>query len=304
MTTESERIIREGILPEEFFHEEVRCDYIVSARMKRIWAIEIDLYLKFAQVCDQYGLNYYSIFGSLLGAVRHGGMIPWDDDIDVCMPREDYDFFCKNCVGDFNNQYLLQTPYSDRGSFYSFAKIRNKNTTCISSSMSKAPFCHGIFLDVFPLDYCDPESYEFDRDRIYQCIMKCSSSMKVYNDDLNEEQQKKVKDYYTDDPMGEYEKIQSIASNGLYRNSGYMGIPVNTILKSKQLVWKAEDFSSYSLIPFECIKMRVPIGYENILRVTYGNYEQFPPIEKRGICHQGLIWDPDESYRTYIHRSL
>ena len=127
--TESERIISEGILPPSFFYEEERCGFPISANMKKIWAIELDLYLKFAAICERYRLRYYLIFGSLLGAIRHKGMIPWDDDMDVCMPREDYNFLCKNCISEFNDPYILQTPFSDVGSFFSFAKIRNKNAT-------------------------------------------------------------------------------------------------------------------------------------------------------------------------------
>ena len=77
-----------AILGEDFFKEEVRCDYLVSAKMKRIWAVELDMYLSFAEICEKYGLNHFLIAGSLLGAVRHNGFIPWDDDMDIGMTRE------------------------------------------------------------------------------------------------------------------------------------------------------------------------------------------------------------------------
>ena len=89
--TECERIIKEGILPETFIKPETICDFYVDEMRKKIWAIEIDLYLELEKVCKKHNLRFYAIGGSILGAVRHNGFIPWDDDMDVCMPREDYE---------------------------------------------------------------------------------------------------------------------------------------------------------------------------------------------------------------------
>ena len=299
--TECERIIEQGILPASFFEEEERCDFLVTTERKNIWAIEIDLFLKFAEVCEKYGFRYYAIFGTLLGAIRHIGMIPWDDDMDVCMPREDYDKFCKLCVADFEDPYLLQTPYTDKGYYYSFAKVRNVNTTCMPIALSKAGFCHGIHIDIFPLDYCNPETYETDRGVIYESIMKCSSYMKAQNDNLDEIQLQKLKMFHTNDPLAEYEKVQRIACNPDYLVSSYVGTPVNTILRSSQMIWRAEDFADCLTVSFEGIPMRIPVGYENILHATYGDYMQFPPMENRGVWHSGVIWNPDKSYIDYLN---
>lgn len=297
--TECERIIKQGILPESFFKEEIRCEYRVTKERKKIWAIELDLYLKFASVCEKYNLRYFLLFGSLLGAIRHKGMIPWDDDIDVCMPREDYEKFCNICVSEFEKPYLLQTPYTDKGYFYSFAKIRNRNTTCMPEVMSKGGFCHGIFLDVFPLDFVNISNYETDRENIFKSIMRCSSYMKR-NNDLNTIQLEKQKLYHTDIPLLEYENIQKIATNPNYAESDYLGVPVNTILKSYQLIWKASDFSSYVLCPFEGFEVRIPVGYDDILCTTYGDYMAYPPINKRGLWHSDIIWNPDKAYTEFI----
>ena len=83
--TESERIIKEGILPETFFEPESRCEFYVDETRKKIWAIELDLYLELMRVCKKYDLTIWADGGTLLGAVRHNGFIPWDDDMDLIL---------------------------------------------------------------------------------------------------------------------------------------------------------------------------------------------------------------------------
>ena len=78
-------------IPEDFWREEERCGYRVTAEMKAVWAVEMTLLERFDAVCRQHGLTYFAGGGTLLGAVRHGGFIPWDDDVDLFMPRRDYE---------------------------------------------------------------------------------------------------------------------------------------------------------------------------------------------------------------------
>ena len=79
-----------AILGEDFFKDEVKCDYHIPAYMKMNWAIQLDLFMTLAELCDEHGLRYFANSGMLLGAIRQNGFIPWDDDLDVAMPREDY----------------------------------------------------------------------------------------------------------------------------------------------------------------------------------------------------------------------
>ena len=82
-----------AILGEDFFKEEIKCGFKISAAQKLVWAMQLDMYLVFAEICEKYGLKYFFMYGSVLGAVRHNGFIPWDDDIDVGMMRKDFDVF-------------------------------------------------------------------------------------------------------------------------------------------------------------------------------------------------------------------
>ena len=97
-----------------FFLQEERDNYVVSPKMKKIWAVELDLLNEFARVCEENGLKWFAHAGTMLGAVRHKGFIPWDDDIDLIMPREDYERFCRIAPVAFSNPYFFQNEQTDR----------------------------------------------------------------------------------------------------------------------------------------------------------------------------------------------
>ncbi len=90
---EIERLIKKGVITEDYLKEEVICDFLVDVNRKKMWAIMLDMLSEFISICKKHGLTYYMFYGSLLGAVRHKGFIPWDDDVDVAMPRKDYEKF-------------------------------------------------------------------------------------------------------------------------------------------------------------------------------------------------------------------
>ena len=139
-------------ISEDFFKEETRCGYTVSAKMKRIWAKELDLLRVFADVCEKNDLEYFLDGGTLLGAIRHKGFIPWDDDVDVIMPRKDYDRLWKIANSCFEYPYFFQTSLSEKNFFRAHAQLRNSETTGFIQSDEKKDINKGIFLDIFPLD--------------------------------------------------------------------------------------------------------------------------------------------------------
>ena len=98
-------------LPENFLDEEIRDDYVVSSQMKQVWAVELDLLNKILEVCKKYNIKIIASGGTLLGAVRHKGFIPWDDDIDLMMMRDQYDKLCDVAEKEFKYPYFFQTEY-------------------------------------------------------------------------------------------------------------------------------------------------------------------------------------------------
>ena len=298
--TESERIIKKGIITNNFLKEETICDYFVDNKRKKLWAVLLDMLYEFDNVCKRHNLTYYIIYGSLLGAVRHKGFIPWDDDIDMAMPREDYEKFIK-LEKEFSEPLFLQTPYTDKGYFYTPARIRNSNTTAVVEMFKHAGFNQGVWLSIFPLDHWDDNGGIERYEQIRKLVIDCSTYMRINNPNLSPKDKERVKAYHGD-PLRDYEEIQRLASSCKDPNSKYVMTAVITQGRYDQKLLDAADFATAVPLDFEGIQVLAPCGYEHLLRVWYDDYMQLPPIEERGVWHAGMVFDADISYKDYLRR--
>lgn len=119
---------------------------------EKVHGVQLDMALEVKRICEKNNIKYSIIAGTLLGAVRHKGFIPWDDDLDIGMLREDYEKFIKVCCKELNDDYFLQTWESDYGFALPIAKLRKKGTVYIEKNSSKSDLHHGIYIDIFPFD--------------------------------------------------------------------------------------------------------------------------------------------------------
>jgi lipopolysaccharide cholinephosphotransferase len=303
MMTECERIIKQGILPESFFEEEVRCDFLVTQERKKIWAVLLDLLMKFDFVCKKHGLTYYLTDGTLLGAIRHKGFIPWDDDIDVSMPREDYEKL-QTLGYEFTHPYFLQTPYTDSGYYYSFVKLRNSNTTGLSKAFMYQGFNDGLFLDVLPLDEVDIEQGEAVYNKLRELVISNSAYMKLSNPNYSESEMEKIKQLASDNPLKTYNEITKLTTMFNGSGSRYISHWVTTMDPFQKKVWFSEDFDNTIEWKFEGLGFPIPCGFHRYLSLYFGEYMQLPPFELRGNRHNNAIFDPDCPYTEYQTRGI
>jgi len=296
--TEIERIINKGVISEDFLKEEVRNGFLVTTERKKVWAILLDLMVVFDKVCKKHNIRYFLDSGSLLGAVRHNGFIPWDDDIDVTMPRDDYERFVK-LSDEFSHPYFLQTPYTDPEYFYSFAKIRNSETSAITQMFRYQPFNHGIWISIFPLDKFPLKEGEEIYYQIRQLTAENSTYMRMKNPYLDENNKKRVENYSGRDPLDTYEEIQKIATQFNNSDTEFWGSIILTIVKFGRKPLPVKSFDNVEDHPFEHLHFPIPSGYDAVLRTQYGNYMQLPPVEERE-AHDTSLFDADNPYTYYI----
>lgn len=120
---------------------------------KQLQRIELEMLLEVDRICKKNGIKYTIIGGTLLGAVRHGGFIPWDDDADVAMLRTEYDKFCEICEKELDvSRFYFQTMDNTIGYRWGYAKLRRKNTLFLRENQEEMEYEQGIFLDIFPID--------------------------------------------------------------------------------------------------------------------------------------------------------
>ena len=296
--TECERIIKDGILPQSFFEEEVRCGFKVTKERKKIWAVELDLLKEIDNICKKHGLQYFLIGGSLLGAIRHNGIIPWDDDIDIGMMRKDYETLL-SLYNEFSSPYFIQTPYTDPGYYYSHSRLVNVNTTSFSKKFVGQPIHHGLFVDIFPFDYW-PEEGEMYYERIRFLNSENSTYMRMSNDFMDNEDRERVKKWSGINPIEAYEEVQKISTQWNEKRTPYMINGICTIYAFKRKLMPASCFSKLIDHKFENFTIPIPQGYDGYLSKQYGNYMELPPIEKRGTWHEGVYFDADVPYDIFI----
>ncbi len=271
-----------------------------AEQLMEIKQIEMELFKSFISVCQKLNLKYYLIGGTLLGAVRHKGFIPWDDDIDVGMLREDYEIFLEKGQALLPEGYFLQCGKSDPEYLNCFAKIRNSNTTYLETSVRNRKINHGVFIDIFPLDFYPDNEKKQKLLLLKKKVLNSRISLLYYNERKNKSFKIKlieaiIKFLYPSCRMAvkDRDKLYKSVKNGSFvaNHGGAWGI--------KEIV-PVEWYGEGIFLEFEGLTVRAPIEYDKWLTQVYGDYMQLPPEEKRCPHHYVDVIDFKKSYREYI----
>ena len=269
----------------------------VSEDLKGLWSVEMDILSEFERVCKKHNLTWYADGGTLLGAVRHQGYIPWDDDIDIIMPYEDYMAFSK-LRDEFTGNYFLQTWETEDGFEPYLLKVRRSDTTGYNNREKRYPvhFNKGVFIDIFAL--CNvPENvlvrkaqliimkcirallhgYEADRDgvqtannKLVDCLLKKLYQLaKIFAD------HRKLSRWYCQ--IAGWKKKKGEKCGALIFDPG-----------KKNLIWESKWYDKTVMLPFMGRDLPCPCAWDKRLSEQYGDY--MTPV--KGTSYHGeLIYD-------------
>lgn len=256
--------------------------------LKEIQEISYDILKEFKDFCDTNGLRYYLAYGTLIGAIRHNGFIPWDDDIDVFMPRPDYEKLLQLYTDNAN--YQLYSPRKQKDYYCCYMKLVDANTYHL---MPDGSVCQrGVDIDIFALDG-QPEDFSIAKSNFEKIFKKYESiclRMIRYR-------------YYANDGIKDLFKstlARVLISSGViaklsaffdkqysyydYDRATYIA-PSNANMSELFAVWNKNLFESCIQVKFEKEMFSVPVGYDEILSSYYGNYMELPLESKRVSTH-------------------
>lgn len=259
-------------------------------KLKEIQSIEMDLLMEFDRICRSQKLDYSLGGGSLLGAVRHKGFIPWDDDIDVMMPRPDYDRFIEYCKNNRTSFKLL--TYDTAHCYYSlFAKISDPSTAIVDDVMVIDPDL-GVNIDVFPIDGLGHSMSEaikiFNKTRIDREILNGALWKKYFRSKTHGLIMEPVRLAVfvisrVIDPVKMLKKIDAFNLQHPFESSAYAGCVCGSYREAE--IMDQKTFTEYTDLEFEGVSLKAISNYDEYLRKHYGNYMELPPENKRKTHH-------------------
>lgn len=262
--------------------------------LSRLHEIQIKILIEIIRICDKYSIKWFSVGGTTLGAVRHKGFIPWDDDIDIGMLREDYEKFLEVAPKELKEGYTLAHYKIDKNVPHYFAKVRKDNTLFVEESSKKIKMHHGIFVDIFPHDKVPVDTGKSIKHRKKMLFFNRLFINKTTTIPFNKSSKLKLfinrcikiivklfigglKKEYFYNKLDKFVKKYNSSDSNMISQSGY-----------NQFAVKYEDILPTRAMKFENIEIQVPNNYDEILKQTYGNYMELPPIDKR-VNHAPLI---------------
>ena len=277
----------------------------VTKELQPRWnAVIIDVLSVFIRICEAQGLRYFCAGGTAIGAVRHQGMIPWDDDIDVFMPRPDYDRFLALAAHSMPEGYEVLSPYATKDYPMYFAKMCNARTTLLENE--RIPCVFGLYIDIFPLDgACDDVETCYREKRRFKRLMNKLEAVSTHNS------------------FGEYiglltkrrewgrfavktvafccrswlrrwllKQMDSIAYGHDYALSSR--VVTYSGAYQRQEIYPKAWLETPQMFAFEGLMVNLPHDYDAYLRHFFGDYMTLPPVEQRASHHQKVFFDLDK----------
>lgn len=267
---------------------------------ERLKSIQLNIFDIFVAICERHGLQYFALGGTALGSIRHNGFIPWDDDIDVALPREDYEKFLSLAQAELPENMFLQTYKTDENYPHCFAKIRVSDTAFIEKTASEINMNHGVYMDVFPLDGYSESTLSQKFFKIRQHILKVAQNNAFSVEGTSLSGAKRVINAFIKGMIPYKKAVKKL--DRLYQKHPYSrAVTIGNFCGAwghKEIMPK-EIFGNGVDGVFEGRHIRLPEKTDEYLTRLYGDYMTPPPPEKRIAHHYCTVIDLEKSYKEY-----
>ena len=276
---------------------------LTHEELKELQNKSIEMAKYFVDFCKKHDLTCYLCGGGCIGTIRHQGMIPWDDDLDFFMPRKDYEKMWRLWKKENkNSRYVLEKSDENHVDYNLFVTIRDKNTTLIKPYQKDLDITHGVALDILPLDGYPDKKLQ----RKMQCFWalvyslycaqlvpqnhgkKVAMAGKIALGIVPWKKARHAIWNFAEKQMTKYDIEECKGITELCSGPGYM-----------KNWYPKEAFDKAIFRPFEDGEMPIPVGYDDYLKIAFGDYMQMPPEEKRVGHHDALFMDLSKPYTKY-----
>ena len=264
-----------------------------TVTQKEIQKSILDVFVEVDAICKEQGINYWAAYGTLIGAVRHKGFIPWDDDLDICMARHDYENFIFFMRNNYKGNLYIDTFEDNKSYPYYITRIVGNSLKFVFDDYN---YVSGPFIDIYPIDgmgnYNDRKYWE--RKRWYIDLIRkglaYSKSKKLLLGNSFLRQLIKLPIIIMSKLLGTsffWFQIDKLSKKFTWEESNYVGLPV---WANKFYFHQKRYFDKTVRVPFENCYINIPYDYDSILREIYGDYWELPSKDKRV---------PQHGYKVY-----
>ncbi len=255
-----------------------------------IQSVQINILQEIINICNRHSIKFILVWGTLLGAVRHKGFIPWDDDLDIAMKRDDYERFKQAALQELPEHLFFQDYITDEGFHGLIAKVRDSRTCIVENGYRNVKnMNHGIFVDIFVGDYYeDCFSSKIKRNIIkllrYMVGFKVVPCNKLYRFASHFFIKKQSFDLL-------HKILQTLDPHG--KKKFY--------LIDNQIAIPADNFDDTIEAPYEGLTVNIPRNYHKYLSEKYGDYMQLPPVSDRKGRHMTELTSTTQSYKELLN---